>query len=157
MSRGLRRAQEQFLHVLTSRSVRLRPAGLRAQIRNRCHGERLRRGLIHRLSRQGLSGTQCRDRAREGSPHSRHHQTRELPSPLVPPLPVDKLAVERRRSPCIRKSGRLPWRSLQGSVTNRACSRRRAVAKCEPDGSERQPSGGNLASCLQAIGFLASW
>ena len=71
---------------------------------------------------------------------------------LFQPLPVDNWPLTAVVRPASVRSGRLPWRSLQGSVTNRACSRSRALAKRRAGWVGTTAIRGNLASCLQAIG-----
>jgi len=64
-------------------------------------------------------------------------------------LPVDKLAVDAVVRPAIREARTIALAVAPGKGTNGACSRSRAVARCEPDGSERQPSGGNLRAAFR--------
>src|SRR5215217_2692796 len=77
-----------------------RPKG---QIRSRCHGG----GAATAPSFIAFPGNVC-PKGNVAIVHEKGRLipaiiARELPSPLVPPLPVDKLAINRRRSPCTRK------------------------------------------------------
>jgi hypothetical protein len=53
-------------------------------------------------------------------------RTDGLPSPLSKPL-SDKLAVDRRLPPCIRKVRSVPWRSSPGRREEATCSRAAAA------------------------------
>jgi hypothetical protein len=85
---------------------------------------------IHRASCQDLHRPRNLATAFESSaPPSHRHRTHELPSPLVPPLPVDKPTIDRRRPHAFIRGRTVPWRSSLRCVTNRAARGAAAAAK----------------------------
>jgi hypothetical protein len=154
MSRGLCRAQEQLLHVVTSRSVRTRiPAGpSRERRRNKigAMGEWLRRAYSSRphkiCPRQAMP--RPRERARPLIPITIEHA--DCLHRFSTASPVDKLAGDRRRPPCIRKVQTVALAVVPEKASNGACSRTAAVAKVRAGcSSERRSSGGTWRTAFR--------
>src|SRR5215208_3391102 len=109
-----------------------RQDGLRAQIPSRCHGG----GAATAPLFIAFPGNVCP----KGNVVTVHEKGRLIPAIIEPANSLHRLfhpflwtnwplTAVVRRSPV--RSGRFPWRSLQGSVTNRAGSRSRSIAKYE--------------------------